>query len=99
MNKLNCSSVTFREKSACGWVYLICMYEDNKLIRVQIELGKGGTCANSVMSGITDLINEMLYLGGKPKYLVKALEHHTCHKRKCCVDIISKLLQKWKDMG
>lgn len=97
MNKKILESTTFRRKSACGWVYLVCSHEGGKLSRVQVELGKSGTCANSVMSAITDLINEMLYVGGKVKYIIKALEGHECHKRSCCVDIISKLLKEMEE--
>jgi len=96
-------SVTFRRKSACGWVYLICMHKDNNLVRIEIEMGKSGTCANSVMSGITSLINEILFLRNKHKgnvkteYIIEGLKGIECHKKSCCVDIISKLLDEWRE--
>jgi len=90
-------STTIHERTGCHRMNVICDHDGDKLIRVHLETGKEGACANSLTLALTDALNEVLRLGGTVDNIIQVLEGHECWRKKCCSDIAANCLKKWRD--
>lgn len=50
--------VTIKSKVGCGTLYITCCFDDAKLVRVFLKLGKAGTCQRAFLEGLSKVMSK-----------------------------------------
>jgi hypothetical protein len=74
---------------------------------MEARVGKNGRCIFCLISGISNLVNYILEIGGKPKNIIECLGDLTCEgandigesPHKSCLDSLARDIKEYEKKG
>jgi hypothetical protein len=86
-------STTAKLKTGCGPLYATLVDNKGELVKVFLQLGKAGGCANAHLSSLSGHVNEELEKGTKKAVVsLSQLTGVTCHEKESCVNIAARYI-------
>ena len=68
---------TIKDQTGCGNIYItINQNEEKEISEVMLQLGKVGTCQNTLLRIIAILFSIILQLGASPEVIKKTIKRH-----------------------
>jgi ribonucleoside-diphosphate reductase alpha chain len=104
----NLESITVKERTGCGNLYVTLTYHDSKVLEVFAHLGKSGGCAACQNEGMTRAISLGLRYGIPIEDYTKGLKGIQCpnpymHPQEervlSCPDAIAKVMEEYGHKG
>ena len=94
-------SVTIKEITGCGEIFVTTTFVDKKPFEVFICFGKAGGCGSAVTDGVAKLISYGLRSGMDHADAIKALTGIGCHlgPNTCMAAVASSIEEAVREMG
>ncbi len=87
-----------RIKTTCGTLFVSVGYVDGKIIEVFPQMGKSGSCGNSMLEAVGRLISISLQEGISVEDIIKQLRNIRCPEQTkefySCIDAVARIIER-----